>query len=312
MERPSTVPADAIWNAAENEWELGQKQGAKYRGEVIWWRPDGSLVCRSTFDDRGELDGVSRRYHPDGSISLESRYVHGTRWGKTWHTRSAKGGSPEDMHMMQLPANIHRLEMVYVGGTAAPFFASLTREGADAPPAIENGMLVDFASAIHHYVPGTVFRPIGGPFDIADRLVDVPALWYRGLATTDASMLRFNASEQSANLMTDPTATVLTMAEASAKLVVAVDFIDALIIGDRMSKGIGTALVVKDGAATVREVMPGSPASQLDVRAGDRLVSLNDHEIRSVRDYMAGVVDHARTQRTAIVIERDGKRHALG
>lgn len=64
-----------------------------HRGEVTWWRRDGSLVCRSHFDDEGRLDGVATRFHPDGTVSMESRYVQGTRWGKTLHTRSRSGRS---------------------------------------------------------------------------------------------------------------------------------------------------------------------------------------------------------------------------
>src|SRR5262245_5920791 len=146
QKRPPGVPEAAVFNAAENEWEMGGRRGDRQVGEWTWWRPDGTLVCKSCFDDTGELDGVCQRFHPDGSISMECRYARGVRWGKAWHTRSARGESPEDAHMSQLPPEVCRLEMVYMSGQMVPMMlATLRAEGRDAPPELRVGHLANMA-----------------------------------------------------------------------------------------------------------------------------------------------------------------------
>src|SRR5262245_16150886 len=180
--RPPTVPAEATSVRADDEWELGRRENGKLVGDVTWWRADGSLVCKSHFDDGGELHGLCRRFHPDGSASMESRYVHGVRWGRTWHTRSRTGDSPEDVHMAIFPPSVFRIEYVYVGGQTAPLTTLLTREGLESPPRVRLGTLVDFAADIRKIAPGTAFLVTGGPRDIAKRTIDVRALLYLGPA----------------------------------------------------------------------------------------------------------------------------------
>lgn len=311
MNRPQTVPVEAEFVPADNEWVLGRRKGNKHVGEVVWWRPDGTLVCRSTFDDAGELHGVCRRFHPDGSIALESRYVHGNRWGKTWHTRSKAGGSPEDVHMAALPDAVHRIEMVYIGGECAPVFASLSREGADAPPVMTHGLLADFARDIQKYVVGTALRPLGSPVDIAGRVVKTDALFYRGLATTDATLFRFSASEEPTNLMSDPTATVLSLDQARDHLLIAVDLVDALILEDRLAPSLGAKLNLRSGTLSVRQVTPGSLASTLTLRAGDELARINGHPVTSVARYIAANIDWATSRRIEIDLQRDGEALTL-
>lgn len=70
--RPSTVPASAVWNARENEWELGNKNAAgKPIGEWKWWlAPNGHLVCHTLFDAQGGMVKATR-FHPNGEPSRE-------------------------------------------------------------------------------------------------------------------------------------------------------------------------------------------------------------------------------------------------
>jgi len=46
QDRPSTVPAEARWNADENEWEIGEyDEDGNMIGEWKWWlAPNGHLV----------------------------------------------------------------------------------------------------------------------------------------------------------------------------------------------------------------------------------------------------------------------------
>jgi hypothetical protein len=70
--RPQTVPTTAVWNAGENEWELGEKNAKESEiGEWKWWlAPLGHLVCHTFFDGRGNMIR-STRFHPNGEVSRE-------------------------------------------------------------------------------------------------------------------------------------------------------------------------------------------------------------------------------------------------
>lgn len=47
---------------------------------------------------------------------MESRYVASVRWGKTRHTRSRRGDSPEDVHMAPFPAEVFEVALAYAAG----------------------------------------------------------------------------------------------------------------------------------------------------------------------------------------------------
>jgi hypothetical protein len=70
--RPVHVPTEAVWNANDNEWELGSKNAAgKPIGEWRWWlAPNGHLVCQTFFDDQGAILR-SKRFHPNGEVSRQ-------------------------------------------------------------------------------------------------------------------------------------------------------------------------------------------------------------------------------------------------
>ena len=81
--RPTTVPAEAVWNANDNEWELGSKKNGKPSGNWKWWlAPIGYLVCETNFDDEGNIMNYTR-FHPDGSISRKGTYKDGREHGIT-------------------------------------------------------------------------------------------------------------------------------------------------------------------------------------------------------------------------------------
>lgn len=77
-ERPITVPKEAIWNASEKEWELGEKNDkGDYIGEWKWWlAPIGHLCCHSFFDDKGTMLSF-KRFHPNGEVSRYGTFKKG-------------------------------------------------------------------------------------------------------------------------------------------------------------------------------------------------------------------------------------------
>lgn len=80
QERPITVPKEAIWNASQNEWELGMKNDqSKHIGEWKWWlAPKGHLCCHTFFDDKGSMLSF-KRFHPNGDISRYGTFENGVQ-----------------------------------------------------------------------------------------------------------------------------------------------------------------------------------------------------------------------------------------
>lgn len=80
QERPITVPKEAIWNASQNEWELGIKNGqGRHIGEWKWWlAPKGHLCCQTFFDDSGSMLSF-KRFHPNGEVSRYGTFENGVQ-----------------------------------------------------------------------------------------------------------------------------------------------------------------------------------------------------------------------------------------
>jgi hypothetical protein len=81
--RPTTVPAEAVWIADENEWQLGSamRYDEAPRGDCKAWRADGSLAAIYSLDGRGNLHGVNTRFHPDGTVASRGEWKLGERAG---------------------------------------------------------------------------------------------------------------------------------------------------------------------------------------------------------------------------------------
>ena len=82
--RPSNVPADARWDANENEWETGENnEDGNPIGEWKWWlAPNGHLVCHTFYKDDGSEDMSFTRFHQDGTFSQKGTYVDGVQHGE--------------------------------------------------------------------------------------------------------------------------------------------------------------------------------------------------------------------------------------
>ncbi|HWA72521.1 MAG TPA: hypothetical protein VG937_09310 [Polyangiaceae bacterium] len=76
-ERPASVPADAIYCADYDAWELGAHDAEGRRGgECAFYRRDGSLYLRSKFES-GVQNGPFSMFHPNGQLAREGSYVQG-------------------------------------------------------------------------------------------------------------------------------------------------------------------------------------------------------------------------------------------
>jgi hypothetical protein len=315
--RPRGVPAAATFDAKENEWQLGSKKGSRMVGEWSWWRADGTLGGRSTFDDEGELHGVAQRFHSGGEISMESRYVHGVRWGKTRHTRSRKGDSPEDMHMAALPDHVFEVSMAYAGGQVL-LTAACNEEAAKKPPKVVAGHFEDFERAIKKYEAGTAFMVLGTLVDIAKQRFDVPVLFYDGPAHEDYSILRFSfappGTPRKSKVPTwqDPEyGTAISLAEAKSRLLLAVDAFDVLASEGRMPPDAGFKIEVEKGRISIRDVAKKGAAAKAGLRAGDVIASMNGKRVKTLADYMLARGELARTNRLALGVERGKEKVAV-
>jgi len=116
MTKPEGVPAEAIWVAADNEWELGKKNSdGENVGEWKWWlAPNGHLCCHTFYDDEGEMLNYTR-YHPDGTFSQKCSYEDGERTGDLIAQRSVNATS-ENAIPPQAPENVFKMIHTYDDG----------------------------------------------------------------------------------------------------------------------------------------------------------------------------------------------------
>jgi hypothetical protein len=311
--RPKGVPPEAVFDAAENEWQVGAKKGKKLLGDWTWWRPDGTLCARSSFNDQGELHGIARRYHSDGSISMESRYVHGVRWGKTRHTRSRRGDSPEDVHMAEFPDHVFEVAMAYSAGDNLVQSAT-NKFAVKKPPQVENGWFDKFAKEIPKYEAGTAFMVLGTITDIAKQRFEVPVLFYDGPAHEDYSILRFSFHPPGSYTSKKPTwqdpeyGTAVSLKEASKKLLLAVDAFDLLAASGKAPPDAGFKIEIEKNGIAIREVAPKHAAAKAGLRVGDVIAKMNGKRIKTPGDYMAGRGELAQSRRIVLGIVRGKKK----
>jgi hypothetical protein len=117
-------PDNAIWNAADNEWELGQKNNeGKYIGEWMWWlAPTNHLCCHTFFDDNGNILNYTR-YHIDGTYSQKGTYKNGVQHG-TFYYQDSENETTENCIPPQAPKGTFRMTYEYDNGqfVSAQFF----------------------------------------------------------------------------------------------------------------------------------------------------------------------------------------------
>ncbi|MEM9982820.1 MAG: hypothetical protein AAF734_09995, partial [Bacteroidota bacterium] len=114
MVKPQNIPANAIWNEENQEWEYGVKQNGKLIGEWQWWLADGHLVCKATYDDNGVIQYLER-YHQDSTYSQKVTYKNGKEDG-TCYYQASRNYTTEVAIPEQAPQNIFRMEYVWEEG----------------------------------------------------------------------------------------------------------------------------------------------------------------------------------------------------
>lgn len=88
--KPACVPAEAVWNASEGEWETGTKNShGNPVGLWKWWlAPKGYLCCETMYHGAGGNVFTFTRFHEDGTPSRKGTYVDGQPFGEIEWFRS--------------------------------------------------------------------------------------------------------------------------------------------------------------------------------------------------------------------------------
>lgn len=91
--RPTHLPKEAKWNSQDEHWELGKySTKPKFKnvgaGEWKYWAKEGHLCCIAHFNDEGAQDGITERFHPDGTSASRGEWKNGNRNGHFVYIRS--------------------------------------------------------------------------------------------------------------------------------------------------------------------------------------------------------------------------------
>jgi hypothetical protein len=222
-DRPGGVPENAVWNPSDAEWELGKRRDGHEVGEWAWWRADGTLACRSIFDDDGKLHGVARRWHPNGEPSLVAPYVHGKLHGKQIATRPSSGDSPEMRELLELDG-VYRSEILYVDGEAQDGVVTLYgKDGLFEPIACDaDGVPRDLADQLDKLRPGTALELLS-PF-LPAMGGDIPRSKIKGLHYICAAIVGGAIHRvQITGRRGEPTIAIVPAEAFAGKLALAVD-----------------------------------------------------------------------------------------
>jgi len=116
--RPASVPADAVYLAATEEWSVGAVDGdGQPSGPYRYYRPNGTLSLECLYQ-KGVLEGPFRRLHPNGEIARRGEYTQGLLHGKV-EAFGCRDPSPEALRSCCVPPGAYRLEAEYVLGSLA-------------------------------------------------------------------------------------------------------------------------------------------------------------------------------------------------
>jgi hypothetical protein len=76
--KPRTVPAAAVYNAKDEQWELGKRDanGKPIGKWKFWWRTTGHLCAVASYENGGKKETYTR-FHPDGTYSRKGIDIDG-------------------------------------------------------------------------------------------------------------------------------------------------------------------------------------------------------------------------------------------
>jgi antitoxin component YwqK of YwqJK toxin-antitoxin module len=110
-----SVPIDARWVAADEEWEQGDIDAAGLKqGPFTYWRADGTKCNECVLKD-GTPHGPFRRFHQNGETSQEGTFVDGAPHG-TRRWLACDEPTTERMHEGGVSLKVRRSEMDYERG----------------------------------------------------------------------------------------------------------------------------------------------------------------------------------------------------
>lgn len=142
--RPRTVPAEAVYNVAEEQWELGARN-AKGKPEgpwKYWWSTTGHHCCDTVVTKNGTVETYTR-YHPDGTWSRKGVLVNGIEEGPVCFQKS-KGKTTELVLTEKLYAKVFSVTCVCKKGEASSwkyFSAKGVRVDLDGEPLMTDEQL---------------------------------------------------------------------------------------------------------------------------------------------------------------------------
>lgn len=170
--RPANVPADAVYNPDENEWELGDRNASGDPvGPWMWWHPTGEKACEATYDDQGRLHGLLTRWHPNGERSQWAPWICGKTHGVQVWTRPTSGDNdPTSVLPPNVPDRVVRMDMPYEHGKAQPDVFTLYLEAGrnEGVPVDEEGRSINLASHLHKVDEDTILLPVEPLFTCLD------------------------------------------------------------------------------------------------------------------------------------------------
>jgi hypothetical protein len=111
IERPKTVPDNAIWQEKDERWELAPLVAGKKHGPAKWFRKDGTLECDLVYAN-GVEDGPYTRYHQNGERSQWGTMKNDLRHGVCAWQRS-NGETTENTIPDAVNAKVKRSEQEF-------------------------------------------------------------------------------------------------------------------------------------------------------------------------------------------------------
>jgi len=142
-------------------------------------------------------------------------------------------------------------------------------------------------------------------------------VFFEGPALADYSILRFAFAPPGARKSDKPSwqdpehGTVISLEEAQRKLFVAVDGMDALIVGGKPPARWGLRVELAGAAVRVTGAEPGGLAKGADLVEGDILLAANGQPIDSLVSYIEAVREANRTRSLELRIRRGAEERTV-
>jgi putative serine protease PepD len=224
------------------------------------------------------------------------------------------------------------LDARLVGADASTDLAVLAIDPDDVPAETEPLELGSSANLR----PGDVAIAIGSPFELSgsvttgvisalDRTIDAPnGFQIDGVLQTDAAINPGNSggplldAEGRVIGVNSQIASSAAPQNAGVGFAVPVDtvkeIVPQLLEGGEIERaylGVSSTVAPDEPGALVRQITPGSPAADSELRIGDRITALDGQEITDPSDLSSAVVDHKPGDRVVLTVQRGGEQRTI-